>query len=90
MDKVLICFFLLLMVVHLDSIDNSLREQKQQPIVVQITPDIERLDSINNALINKIENNSIKYDYKIDSISRSMKRIQVDYERIRKYSTMIP
>lgn len=90
MDKVLICLLLFLMVVSLDSIDNSLREQKQQPLVVQVTPDIERLDSINNALINKIENNSIKYDYKIDSISRSMKRIQVDYERIRKYSTMIP
>lgn len=90
MDKVLICLLLFLMVVSLDSIDNSLREQKQQPIVVQVTPDIERLDSINNALINKIENNSIKYDYKIDSISKSMRRIQVDYERIRKYSTMIP
>lgn len=90
MDRVLNCFFLFLMVVFLDSIDNSLKEQKQQPIVVQVTPDIERLDSINNALINKIENNSIKYDYKIDSISKSMRRIQVDYERIRKYSTMIP
>jgi uncharacterized protein YpmS len=90
MDKILICLLLFLMVVSLDSIDNSLREQKQQPIVVQVTPDIERLDSINNALINKIENNSIKYDYKIDSISKSMRRIQVDYERIRKYSTMIP
>lgn len=90
MDRFFICFFLFLIVVYLGNINNSLKEQKQQPLVVQVTPDIERLDSINNALINKIENNSIKYDYKIDSISKSMRRIQVDYERIRKYSTMIP
>ena len=90
MDKVLNCFFLFLMVVFLDSIDNSLKEQKQQPIVVQVTPDIERLDSINNALMRKVEDDSIKYNNRIDSLSRVTRKIQVDYERIRKYSTMIP
>ena len=90
MDRFLICFFLFLMVVFLDSIDNSLKEQKQQPIVVQVTPDIERLDSINNALMRKVEDDSIKYNNRIDSLSRVTRKIQVDYERIRKYSTMIP
>ena len=90
MDKFCICFFLLLIVVHLDSINNSLSEQKQQPIVVQVTPDIERLDSINNALIRKVEYDSIKYNNRIDSLSKVTRKIQIDYERIRKYSTMIP
>lgn len=90
MDRVLNCFFLFLMVVFLDSIDNSLKQEKQQPIVVQVTPDIERLDSINNALMRKVEDDSIKYNNRIDSLSRVTRKIQVDYERIRKYSTIIP
>ena len=90
MDRILNCFFLFLMVVFLDSIDNSLKQEKQQPIVVQVTPDIERLDSINNALMRKVEDDSIKYNNRIDSLSRVTRKIQVDYERIRKYSTIIP
>lgn len=74
----------------MDSIDNSLKQEKQQPIVVQVTPDIERLDSINNALMRKVEDDSIKYNNRIDSLSRVTRKIQVDYERIRKYSTIIP
>lgn len=90
MAKTLCCFFLFMITVYMCSIDQTLKSDQQKPIVVQVTPDIARIDSLNNVLMNKVIEQEEIYNRRIDSLSRSMRRIQHDYERIRKYSTMIP
>lgn len=87
MVRGIMCFILFGIMIYIWDISQSIKDTK---IEVTISPEVTRLDSINNVLIDRINKQEIYYQHQIDSLKRITDNINYKVDRVRKLSTMMP